>query len=186
MYSSIYNQLAKNLSPSRLKHSVGVSRTAEEMAQRFGEDSEKAKIAGLLHDCAREFPKKQLLQLAQEFAIVRHEVELCQPILLHAAVGAAIACKDYGISDKDILQAITMHTTGGAAMSKLDIIIYIADYIEPGREYPEVERLREKAKYDLSQTFLGCLNQSILHIIRKGNLIHPGTISDRNEVLMYK
>ncbi|MBP2634948.1 MAG: putative superfamily hydrolase [Firmicutes bacterium] len=183
-----YNQIAEKLShvlkPKRFKHSLGVSQSAAELAARFGEDVDKAKLTGLLHDCARSLPNNNLLQMAEAFAIVMNDVELRQPILLHAPIGAYLAKNEYGISDPQILNAIALHTTGGRDMGMLDKIIYLADCIEPSRDFPGIDKLRSLAFKDLDTAMLVAFDQSLHYVIERSLLIHPATIEGRNYLLL--
>jgi predicted HD superfamily hydrolase involved in NAD metabolism len=183
MIEEIRKKLAKTLSAKRLKHSVGVSTTAVRLAGMYGADPEKACLAGLVHDCAREMSNNILLQTAGAFGIVVTDVDKCEPVLLHAPVGAAIACRDYGVLDAEVLQAIVWHTTGGPVMSLLDKIIFLADFIEPGRSYPGVDRLRVLADYNLQDALLAAYDQTLEHLIAKRGLIHPATVAGRNALL---
>ena len=182
-YAEIIDNLAKRLSPKRLNHSIGVSQTAESLAVRFGCDKEKARIAGLFHDLAREVPMNELLPRAQAFGIVVCDIEYAEPILLHAPLAAKMAQAEFGIDDAEIIQAILLHTTGGLNMTLLDKIIYLADVIEPGRSFKGVDKIREMAYTDLDKALLSALDQSIRHIVKGGGLIHPATIAARNEIL---
>lgn len=183
-----FNELKKllmiKLGNKRYQHSLGVADTAVILAKRFGYCVEKAKIAGLMHDCARVFSNDELLHMAKELEIQVGEIERKSPVLLHAYVGAVIVEKAYGIVDVEIQQAIRKHTTGGICMGVLDKIIYLADVIEPSRNFPGVEKLRELAMQDLNVAVLAALDQSILHIIMQKSLIHPDTIIARNELLL--
>ncbi|WP_425060643.1 hypothetical protein SCACP_13800 [Sporomusa carbonis] len=185
-YKQAVDKLSHTLSPKRFSHSLGVSRTAAELAARFGENIEKARLAGLLHDCARGIPSNNLLQMAESFDIVMNDVERCQPVLLHAPLGACLAQKEYGVDDPHILRAIALHTTGGRDMSTLDKIIYVADFIEPGRDFPRADKLRSLALQDLDAGLLACFDQSIHYVIDQNLLIHPATIEGRNYLLLQK
>lgn len=185
-YEKITSELRKRLSIKRLQHSVGVSRTAEKLAEIFGCNTAQARLAGLLHDLAREVPMNELLPKSQEFGIVVSDIEKAELILLHAPLSAKIAQAEFGVDDGEILQAIILHTTGGLAMTKLDKIIYLADVIEPGRVFTGVDKIRELARDDLDQALLAALDQSIFHIVQKNGLLHPATIAARNEILLKK
>jgi predicted HD superfamily hydrolase involved in NAD metabolism len=180
----ILARLTKNLTPKRLKHSLGVSETAVALAGRFGADVAKARLAGLLHDCAREMPSNILLQTAEAFGIVVNDVEQREPMLLHAPVGAFIAIRDYGVDDPEVLRAITWHTTGGPVMSLLDNIIFLADFIEPGRSFPGVDKLRRSAEDSLQTALLAAYDQTLEYLIYKRGLIHPATVEGRNALLL--
>jgi predicted HD superfamily hydrolase involved in NAD metabolism len=179
----IVDKLAGNLSPKRLQHSQGVSETAALLARRYGADENKARLAGMLHDCAREMPSNILLQTAEAFGIVVNDVERRETMLLHAPVGAFVARRDYGLADDEIFRAITWHTTGGPTMTLLDEIIFLADYIEPGRTFPGVNQLRALAQKDLNKALLAAYDNTLGHLIQRGGLIHPATIEGRNAIL---
>lgn len=178
------NKLKEVLSAKRYNHSVGVWKTSVELAGRFGAEVHKAAVAGLLHDCARELSSNNLLKKASDFGIVVGSLEKDSPVLLHAAVSACVAETDYGVKDKEIQRAIALHTTGGVQMSKLDKIIFLADFIEPGRAYPGVENLRHLAGIDLDEAVLAALNQTICHLVNEKKPIHPASIEGRNELLV--
>ena len=184
-YEEMRALLEKSLKPSRYQHSLGVAETAVFLARRFGVDEEQAKIAGLLHDCAREFRNEDLIVEAEKRLIMVGDIERQMPLLLHAYIGSRLVTEKYGVSDHAIEQAIWRHTVGGAKMTELDKIIWFADMIEPNRDYPGVERLRELAQTaSLDDMVLAGLTQSIAFVLQKGGLIHPDTVIARNEILL--
>ena len=184
-YEEMRALLEKSLKPSRYQHSLGVAETAVFLAQRFGVNEEQAKVAGLLHDCAREFRNEDLITEAEKRLIVVGDIERQMPLLLHAYVGSRLVTEKYGVSDHAVEQAIWRHTVGGAKMTKLDKIIWFADMIEPNRDYPGVEELRSLAKTAaLDDMVLAGLTQSITFVLQKGGLIHPDTVIARNEILL--
>ena len=184
-YEEMRALLEKSLKPSRYQHSLGVAETAVFLAQRFGVNEEQARIAGLLHDCAREFRNEDLIAEAEKRLIMVGNIERQMPLLLHAYVGSRLVTEKYGVSDHAIEQAIWRHTVGGAKMTKLDKIIWFADMIEPNRDYPGVEELRSLAKTAaLDDMVLAGLTQSITFVLQKGGLIHPDTVIARNEILL--
>ena len=184
-YEEMRALLEKSLKPSRYQHSLGVAETAVFLAQRFGVDEEQAQVAGLLHDCAREFRNEDLITEAEKRLIMVGNIERQMPLLLHAYVGSRLVTEKYGVSDHAIEQAIWRHTVGGAKMTKLDKIIWFADMIEPNRDYPGVEELRSLAKTAaLDDMVLAGLTQSITFVLQKGGLIHPDTVIARNEILL--
>ncbi|VBB07886.1 Hypothetical protein LUCI_3151 [Lucifera butyrica] len=183
-YDEMVDKLSRILSPSRFRHSLGVSRSAVELAERFGADINKARVAGILHDCARELPGETLLQMAEKFGIVVNDVESHSPSLLHAPVGARLAQEQYGIHDIAILQAITLHTVGGPVMTVLDQIVYLADFIEPGRVFPGVDQLRLLAGKNLREAVLAGYDQTLNYLVARRGLIHPATVEGRNALLV--
>ncbi|WP_276838271.1 bis(5'-nucleosyl)-tetraphosphatase (symmetrical) YqeK [Anaerovibrio lipolyticus] len=184
-YDEMKDKLQSRLKTTRFIHSVGVAESAVYLAERFGVDVEKARIAGLLHDCARQYPNEQLISEADKRHISYGEVEKSMPLLLHGYIGAELIREEYGVEDEEIAQAIYRHTVGGAAMTDLDKIIYFADMIEPARDYPAVEHLRELSKtVSLDEMVLAGLSQSIEFVLNKNHLIHPDTVIARNEILL--
>ena len=184
-YEEMRALLEKSLKPSRYQHSLGVAETAVFLARRFGVDEEQAQVAGLLHDCAREFRNEDLIAEAEKRLIMVGNIERQMPLLLHAYVGSRLVTEKYGVSDHAVEQAIWRHTVGGAKMTKLDKIIWFADMIEPNRNYPGVEKLRNLAKTAaLDDMVLAGLTQSITFVLQKGGLIHPDTVIARNEILL--
>lgn len=180
--------LQSRLKPKRFQHSLGVSETAVFLAKRFGVDEEKARIAGLLHDCAREFPNDTMIAEAEKRHIAIGPVERAMPLLLHAYIGAIRIKEIYQVDDAEISQAIWRHTVAGAKMTALDKIIWYADMIEPNRgNYPGVKELRQLAKTaSLDEMFLAGLAHSITFVAQKGTLIHPDTITAYNEILFQR
>ncbi|MBR1728336.1 MAG: bis(5'-nucleosyl)-tetraphosphatase (symmetrical) YqeK [Selenomonadaceae bacterium] len=181
MIKTLQSRLKKN----RFTHSIGVANTAVTLAKRFNVDVDKAFIAGLLHDCAREFEDDQMIDEAIKRGIEIGEVEKQLPLLLHSYIGAKMIKEIYNVDDEEISQAIYRHTVGGRNMTKLDKIIYFADMIEPNRNYPGVDKLRQLAETaSLDEMILEGMNQSIIFIISKKSLIHPNTVIARNEMLI--
>lgn len=184
-YEEMRAELQRRLKPSRYEHSLGVAATAVELARRFGVDEERARVAGLLHDCAREYKNDELIAEAKKRLIPVTALDEAMPILLHAYIGSRRVAEIYGVDDSAIAQAIYRHTVGGANMTPLDKIVWFADMIEPHRDYPEVENLRRLAREaTLDEMVLEGLTQSILFVTQKGHLIHPDTVLARNEILL--
>jgi predicted HD superfamily hydrolase involved in NAD metabolism len=176
-------KLEKALTPGRFVHSIAVMETAVKLAEKYGLDCEEAGIAGLLHDCARDIKVEEALSLCKKFKIEVDDVSLLHPVLLHGPVGSGLAQRDYGICNSKVLDAISFHTTGRENMTMLDKIIFIADYIEPGRCFEDIEKIRTTAFNDIDAAMLIALNNSIRYIIDKGMLIHTNTIEARNFII---
>lgn len=161
-FIKIRENLEKELDVKRYEHTLGVSFTAASMAMRYGVDIKSAQLAGLLHDCAKCISSKQKLSICKKNNIPISDIENDNPDLLHGKVGAYIAKTKYGVEDVDILNAITYHTTGRPGMSKLEKIIYIADYIEPGRKpLPDLDMIRNAAFSDLDECLVLLLRSSL-------------------------
>ena len=178
-------ELQRRLKRSRFAHSIGVANTAVALAKKFGVDEYKAYVAGLLHDCARQFENDELPAQAESRGIEIGEVERALPLLLHAYIGAQMITEVYGVRDAEIRQAIYRHTVGAPNMSALDKIIYFADMIEPTRSYPGVEKLRALVdEKSLDEILLTALSESIIFVVQKNSLVHPSTVAARNFLLL--
>jgi len=177
-------KIEEEMSPERFIHSLNVMNTAHKLAKRYQEDTEKAAIAGLLHDIARDIKREEIFSLCKEYGIQIDEVSKMQPELLHAPIGAAFANKYYGITDEEILKAISYHTTGHQDMSMLEKIVFIADYIEPNRTFPGIIEIREIVNVDINKAIMLSLEKTIKFILAKGSLIHLDTIKARNSIVI--
>lgn len=158
--------MEKELSAGRYTHTLGVAYTAASLAMAHGEDMEKAMTAGLLHDCAKSMHGSELVAICEKGHLSMNTAERNNPTaLLHAKAGAYLAGHKYSVSDGDILNAIRYHTTGRPDMSKLEKIIYIADYIEPGRkQLAELEMIRRIAFQDLDWTMEKILANTLAYL----------------------
>ncbi len=157
--------LKKYLDAGRYEHTEGVMYTAAALAMRYGEDMEKAQVAGLLHDCAKCIPDAKKMKLCLKNGIPMTEAEQKSPFLLHAKLGAFIAKDKYGIEDEEILEAIACHTTGKPGMSQLDKIIFISDYIEPMRtKAPDLADVRRLAFEDIDLALFKILSDTLAYL----------------------
>ncbi len=161
-FKEIQQELQKSLKPERYIHTLGVVETAKQLARLHHVDVTKAAYAALLHDCAKHLTKTEHIALCQAHQVPISTAEYANPALLHAKTGAILAKTQYGIADEEILHAIAVHTTGVPAMSDLDQIVFIADYIEPGRSTaPHLDQLRALACTDLTGTTARILSDTI-------------------------
>lgn len=183
-WAEIEGDLKKKLRPKRFQHTLNVVAAAEKLARDFGCDRDQARLAALLHDCAKHLTDGQLLDYAKKHQIKIDRVSHHEPQLLHGPVGALLAKNHYGIKDTAIQRAIDCHTTGCKNMTCLDKIIYLADYIEKGRSFPGLERIREMAETDLDQATVMALTNSICHVAQSGALLHKRTVEARNDLMM--
>lgn len=157
--------LKKYMDADRYDHTQGVMDTAACLAMRYGEDMEKAQIAGLLHDCAKCMPDSKKIKICQKNNIQMTEMEEKNPFLLHGKVGAYIAREKYGVEDEEILSAIAFHTTGKPSMTLLEKIIYIADYIEPMRsKAPNLTDVRQLAFQDIDLALFKILSDTLAYL----------------------
>lgn len=174
--TKIRRKLMTELDTERYEHTLGVMYTAASMAMRYDEDVEKALLAGLLHDCAKCISGENKIKLCNKYHLSVSEVEKKNPSLLHAKLGAFLAAKKYHIKDKDVINAIASHTTGCPNMTLLDKIIYIADYIEPGRkELPNMAEVRKLAFTDINECLYRILEDSLVYLNSKNISVDPMT-----------
>jgi predicted HD superfamily hydrolase involved in NAD metabolism len=171
------------LSRSRFKHCLHVASTAREMAAQYGLDEEQAYLTGLLHDYGKGISGQDLIDLAEEFGMVLTPIDREVPDLLHGPVGAFLLAEELDIDDNELLHAVSTHTLGALDMNALDKIVYLADMVEPGRDYPGMERLRCLAMRNLDSGMLLGLETTIKYCIERGRLLHPRTVEVRNQYL---
>lgn len=179
----ICQKLKGMVDEERYVHSLGVRDCAVMLAERYGADVNKARLAGLLHDCAKGLPKQEMLSKAVEAGIELGPEEFHNEALLHGAAGAIVAGRVFGIKDPEILSAIECHTTGKRDMTLLEKIIYLADYIEPNRDFPGVEDLRQAAMDDLDRAVLLALRRTIKYVLDTDRFLHPRTVEAWNDML---
>lgn len=174
--SKLRKSIEKRLDAKRYEHTLGVTYTAAALAMCHGGDAKCAQIAGLLHDCAKCLDNQKKISICEKHNIEINEIERKNPFLLHAKVGSYIAMHRYRIVDEDIIQAILNHTTGRPNMSLLEKIIYIADYIEPGRrQAPHLGIIRQTAFQDLDRALMMILEDMLVYLDTLGGDIDPMT-----------
>ena len=185
--SKIKKYLENALSEKRFKHSLGVAEEAERLADKYGADKKKAYLAGLVHDVAKEIDTDSARTMVKDrFGIRVDPVTYNVPKLLHAPLGACLAQTEFGIFDAEILDAVKYHTTAKADMSLLTKIIYMADYIEPNRDFEGVEELRKQAYQDLDEAIITGLDYTISELLSDGKMFHPDTVHARNYLILQK
>ena len=180
---SMDDKLMSALSIDRYIHTKGVVKEAKKLAERFGGGRllEKAEIAALLHDCAKDYPDGMKQRLAKEYHIEDNSIFKEQPDLLHPFLGAETAKREYGVDDPDILDAIRYHTTGRSGMSLLEKIIFTADYIEESREpFPGLCEARGLAFEDMDRAVLFILEKTIEYVKSRGGRVFPLSLSARD------
>lgn len=160
----------------RYAHSVRVARFAERLAFANGESTFKARMAGMLHDLARLYSSKRLLEESQSRGLPVDAYARDNPIVLHAPLSAHLAREQFGVSDPAILSAISKHTLGAREMSALDCIVYLADSLEPGRDFPDRGRLAELAFQNLGRAMAQTIKSSFGFLREKGLEPAPQTL----------
>jgi predicted HD superfamily hydrolase involved in NAD metabolism len=164
------------LSKERYGHTLRVADTAEDLAAVHNLDKNRARLAAILHDAARETGPEEFLRLAHEWDLPVGEPERQSPKLLHGPVAAELARRELGIEDGEVLEAVRAHTTGRPGMGPLALVLYVADKIEPARDYPSVGRLRELARENLHEVAAESLRRAIAHNEERGRDTHPASL----------
>ncbi len=163
------------LSKARYEHTLRVADTAEDLALAYGLDADRARLAALLHDAAREMGPEEFLKLADKWNLQVGDPERQSPKLLHGPVAAELARRELGIDDGEVLEAVMAHTTGRPGMGPFALVLYVADKIEPARDYPSVGSLRRLAREDLNGAALESLRRAIAHNEARGKATHPAS-----------
>lgn len=164
-------KLKTMLEPKRFLHSLGVRDTAVHLAKLYGADGKKAEIAGLLHDNAKNMDN--IYERCRDLEVELDEFELKNPALVHAKLGAETAKCEFGISDSEIISAIRWHTVGRPDMSLLEKIVFVADLIEPQRNFPDVKKIRKIAENDIDKAFFECVKATVRVNKKRGLEVHP-------------
>ena len=176
-YEQAKKLVKKNLSEKRYTHTKNVKKMAVKLAKRWGADPEKAALAAILHDAAKELPKDKQLQIFAENAIIAENAPM-RPTSVWHGIAAAILCEtEWGVHDPEVLSAIRCHTTGKPGMSLLAKIIYMADMTSAERDYPGVEALREEEFEDLDMALLHALKRTVDFVKEKGGRLDDQSVA---------
>jgi len=174
--TSLAARLKAELKPARWEHTQGVLRTAERLAERHGVDPARARTAALLHDCGKAWDRDHLKRRLKEAGADAAERAL--PALWHAPVGAWRARNDFGCRDAEILAAVRYHSTGAPGQSPLQKLLFVADYIEPGRPaWPELPALRRQARQDLDAAWGQALKHKLIDLLARERPLHPRSLA---------
>jgi ribosome silencing factor RsfS/YbeB/iojap len=171
---TIINYIESELSEERRQHTFRVVNEARSLARHFGADPLKAELAALCHDLVRDKTQESINTLIENLNLDKSLIG--NRNLAHGKIAGALISREFGITDPEIIDAVSYHTTGRAGMSTLDKILYLADAIEPGRDYIGVEELRALAYIDLDLACILALNQSVEHVRRKGSHLDQDSI----------
>jgi predicted HD superfamily hydrolase involved in NAD metabolism len=170
------------LTEHRYQHTIGVMETAIKLAKRFGADVSKAEISAIFHDYAKFRPKEEMRQIIINEKLPK-DLLLYNEELWHAPVGAYLVKREASIVDPEVLNAIRFHTSGRPGMTLLEKVIYLADYIEPGRHFPGVEEVRELAEENLEDALIKSIQNSIVFLMKKNQAIYPDTFLTYNDLV---
>lgn len=180
----IEKKLKEMMPERRLKHSLNVAKCAVELSEIYNCDKEKAYLAGMTHDCAKYFNDEQVEYSVNKFKIDLDDMEKNNLALSHSVIGSYVIKEAFNIKDEEIINAVKYHTTGRENMTLLEKIIYIADLIEEGRDFPRVDELRKLAYGKrLDESLILSFNNTIKYVIDNNQLIHPRTVKARNYIL---
>jgi predicted HD superfamily hydrolase involved in NAD metabolism len=175
-FNAVKSSLQKRLSPKRFVHTLGVMKEADKLARFYHAPVEKARWAALLHDCAKEYSTDKKVALCKQWGISLHGPHTAQIDLTHGPMGAESAKRDYYVTDPEVLQAIRYHSTGHGAMTVLDKVIMLADYIEPYREdYPPLAQMRKLAYTDINKALRMGIKYTIKEEEEHKNPVHPAS-----------
>ena len=175
--------LEAKLEDKRYRHVLSVRDMAVELAVKYGADLQKTNLAALLHDCARWMNTRQLFEAVADYEIQLDEIERISASLLHALVGAELAIDIFSVGDEEILSAVRSHTKGSRSMTLVDKVLFVADFSEPNRIYPEAGAVRKIANKDLNQAVFKVARFKITNLLDKGLVIHPDTVAVYNGAL---
>jgi predicted HD superfamily hydrolase involved in NAD metabolism len=178
--SKIPEWVSTQVSPRRLTHIRGVVKTAEKLALHYGLPVAKARTAAWLHDCAKELPKSEMAGWIRKARKPLDGPEKQMPGLWHPHAGEGIAMSQWGIKDPSVLEAIRCHTLGHPRMKPLAQLIFIADFVEPGRTFPGVALARKSAFESLRKGVLAKASMTIAFLFEKGMKIHPRLLETWN------
>ena len=174
----IIEKLNTMLKPKRLEHSINVAKCAIKLSEIYGYDKEKAYLAGLVHDCAKYFTKEQIDSYVEKYNIELDPLEVDNIALSHSIIGSFAIQDVFNIQDMDIINAVRYHTTGR------EKIIFMADMIEEGRNFPGVDYLRELSfNKQLDKALITSFNNTIKFVIDNDQLIHPRSVKARNYLM---
>lgn len=180
---NLSDKIKEKLSEDRYKHTINVLETATKLGKAYDIPNEKIFIASLLHDYAKELTSDEVKSLILEHEISTENNDIINIDLIHGELGSLLAKANFGIEDIDILNAIRYHTTGREDMSVLEKIIYLADVIEPSRDFEGLDPIRNMANSDLDKAVLMAMDKTIEYLIRRGSTIHIDTIKARNYII---
>jgi len=179
---ALIEAVSAQMPDKRWKHTLGVMETSIQLAKQYGADPERAETAAILHDVAKYWPVERMKEIIEQNQL-NLDLLVYDKQMWHSEVGAFVAEKDYGITDPDIINAIRFHTSGREDMSLLEKIVCLADYIEPGRDFPGVDKIREKAQVSLEEGLVAGFDSTISLLLGKRRVIFPLTVLARNDLV---
>ncbi len=181
-YQSYIDLIKSKLSPYRFNHSVEVAESAVYLAEKYGGESEKMYVAGLLHDVLKEADREETFFYVDKYSISLSKLEKVTPKLWHSIVGAEFIKNELHIDDEDIVTAVRYHTTGRKDMTLGEKILFIADFISADRDYNGVDEMRQRAEKSLEYAMDFGLSFTITDLVEHGRPVHPDTVDAYNDI----
>lgn len=166
----------KKLTAERYRHTLGVERIALKLAGKYGIDRGEASLAAITHDLAKSFSLAEQLEKAGRWNLLMYPEDREIPDVIHGRIAAYILEHEYGINDRNVLDAVRNHTLGRPGMTPLEMLIYSSDMVEPGRYFDGVDKLREKLYHDLKEGTLACVKHTLDYLKGRNRPVHPLTV----------
>lgn len=179
-WAEVERAVRAGVSPARWEHVAGVVETARRLALRHGVDPDRAALAGLLHDLARDWPPARLQAEVDRARLAVDPLERFAPELLHGPVAAGWAMREMGVDDGEVLAAVRYHTTGRPEPGRLEMVLMVADFAEPGRTHDGAEAVRRAAEQDLATAMRQALTLRLRWLVERGLPVHPRTVAAWN------
>ena len=183
MDETLLARLRASIPEKRYAHSAGVAAEAVRLARLHGADAARAELAGWLHDCAKGIPVGEQVATCDRLGVPLDDWTRACPPVVHGALGAFLARRDYGVADEAVLQAIRRHTVGAPGMTLLDKIVYLADLVEPGRAFEGVDELRALVDRDLDEAILVSIERQLALNAARRRPLHPAMLLVWNDIL---
>jgi predicted HD superfamily hydrolase involved in NAD metabolism len=182
--AEVLAKLQAAVKPKRYQHCLGVEKAARQLADRYGGNSDKAALAGLLHDYAKALPAEDFFRLIDRYQL-DPALKNWNSSIWHGMVGIYKISEDLGLTDREILHAIEVHTVGAATMTRLDKVVYVADYIEENRDFDGVEKARQLADASLDAAAAYETARTVEYLAAKHLPIYPQTLETYNAFISY-
>jgi len=179
----LLQRVKEQMNEHRFTHTLGVASTSVKLAKKYGADPEQAELAGLLHDFCKYWDKERMKAIIEESDQIPSDLLQYDKELWHAPVGAVVVKNEMGVSDPLVLNAIASHTSGRPGMGLLEKILWLADYIEPGRHFPGVDEVREIAEKSLDQALITAMGNTIIFLVKQKKQIYPLTLETYNDLI---
>jgi predicted HD superfamily hydrolase involved in NAD metabolism len=179
---ALIEAVSAQMPDKRWQHTLGVMQSSVKLAERYGADPSRAETAAILHDVAKYWPVERMKEIIEQNGLSLELLKYDKQ-LWHAEVGAFVAEQEYGITDEEVLGAIRFHTSGREGMTLLEKIVCLADYIEPGRDFPGVEEIRRLSEVSLEEGLIAGLDSTISLLLQRRRIVFPLTVLARNDLV---